>query len=69
VQSEQWQAFSRLMSDAAVAAYKAAQAQSTDRMVDVAGTLTDACDACHKVFRDRAAPGKMPDPSQVCPAS
>jgi hypothetical protein len=69
VQSQQWQAFSLVMSNAAVAAYKAAQTKNTDRMVAVAGTLTDACDACHKVFRDRAPAGQLPDPREVCPAS
>jgi cytochrome c556 len=68
VRSEQWQAFSRLMTDAAVAAYRAAQSKDVDRMVDVSGTLTDACDACHKVFRDQATPGKPVDPKAVCPA-
>ena len=69
VQSEQWKAFSRLMSDAAVAAYKAAQTKDTDKMVDVAGTLTDACDACHKVFRDRDVPGKPAGTKDICPAT
>jgi hypothetical protein len=67
VQSEQWKAFSRLMSEAAVAAYKAARTHDTNKMVDVAGTLSDACDACHKVFRDRPVPGKPAGIGDICP--
>jgi len=67
VQSVQWQAFSRLMSDAAVASYKAAQTHDTAKMVEVAGTLSDACDACHKVFRDRPVPGKPAGTGDICP--
>ena len=68
VQSEQWQAFSRLMSEAAVASYRAAKTRNVARMLDVAGTLADACDACHKVFRDQGMPGKPAGMKDVCPA-
>jgi cytochrome c556 len=34
------------------AAYKAAQAKDMDAMLDVSGTLADACLACHETNRD-----------------
>ena len=40
------------------AAYKAAQSRNMDQMVDVSGTVADACAACHEVYRDKPA-GKM----------
>ena len=40
------------------AAYKAAQSKNMDQMVDVSGTVADACAACHEVYRDKPA-GKM----------
>lgn len=38
--------------DAGQAAYKAAQAKNLDAMVDVSGTVSDACTACHEKYRD-----------------
>jgi hypothetical protein len=34
------------------AAYKAAQSKNLDAMVDVAGTVSDACAACHEKYRE-----------------
>jgi hypothetical protein len=34
------------------AAYKAAQSKNLDAMVDVAGTVSDACSACHEKYRE-----------------
>jgi hypothetical protein len=39
--------------DAGKAAYKAAQSKSLDAMVEVSGTVSDACAACHEVYRDK----------------
>src|SRR5262249_48853699 len=33
------------------AAYKAAQSKNQDTMVDVSGTVSDSCSACHEVYR------------------
>jgi hypothetical protein len=44
--------------DAGKAALKAAKAKNVDQMVDVAGTVSDACQACHMVYRDKPE-GKM----------
>jgi hypothetical protein len=44
--------------DAGAAAYKAAQSKNVDAMVDVSGTISDACAACHEKYRD-VPDGKM----------
>jgi hypothetical protein len=35
------------------AAYKAAQSKNQDAMVEAAGTVADACSACHDVYREK----------------
>jgi hypothetical protein len=39
--------------DAGRAAYKAAQAKNRDAIVDASGTISDACSACHDVYREK----------------
>jgi hypothetical protein len=34
-------------------AYKAAQKKDTDAIVEVSGTVSDACSACHDVYREK----------------
>jgi cytochrome c553 len=41
------------MIDAGQAALKAAQSKNMDAMVDVSGTVADACAACHEKYRDK----------------
>jgi hypothetical protein len=48
-----WAGFVQLLRNASAQAYKAAVAKSTDQMVTVSYNLTLACDACHKVYRDK----------------
>jgi hypothetical protein len=43
------------LADAGAAAYKAAQSKNLDAMVEVSGTIADACSACHEVYRDKPA--------------
>jgi len=45
--------FAAGLADAGKAAYKAAQSKNLDAMVDVSGTVADACAACHEVYRDK----------------
>lgn len=40
------------LADAGMAAYKAAQSKNLDAMIEVSGTVSDACAACHEVYRD-----------------
>lgn len=49
-----WVKFTQGLRDAGLAAYKAAQSKSTDAMVEAAGTVADACSACHDVYRKDA---------------
>jgi len=39
--------------EAARAAYEAAKKKNTDAIVDVSGTLSDACSSCHDVYREK----------------
>ncbi|HEY6507791.1 MAG TPA: hypothetical protein VIY56_07240 [Vicinamibacterales bacterium] len=48
--------FAAGLADAGLAAYKAAQSKNLDAMVDVSGTVSDACAACHEVYRDKDDP-------------
>jgi cytochrome c556 len=42
------------LASAGEAALKAAQSKNLDAMVEVAGTLSDACAACHDKYRETA---------------
>jgi hypothetical protein len=53
VQRADWAKYVQGLRDAARAAYKAAQSKNRDAMVDVAGTVSDACAACHDVYREK----------------
>ena len=50
-----WVKYVNGMRDAAMDAYKAAQAKSTDDMVDAAGEVSEACMACHNTYRSNRA--------------
>ena len=39
--------------EAGKVAYKAAQSKNLDAMLEAGGTVTDACAACHEVYRDK----------------
>ncbi|HEY1306604.1 MAG TPA: hypothetical protein VGF24_23785 [Vicinamibacterales bacterium] len=64
VDREDFRKFAAGLADAGKAAYKAAQSKNLDAMVEVSGTVADACAACHEVYRDkddnknRCIPGK-----------
>ena len=49
---EIFQKGARALADAGAAALKAAQSKNLDAMVDVSGTVSDACTVCHEKFRD-----------------
>jgi hypothetical protein len=52
VDQADFQKWAQGLADAGAAAYKAAQAKNIDQMVEVAGTVSDACAACHEKYRD-----------------
>ena len=55
---EDFRKFAQGLADAGKAAYKAAQTKNQDAMVEVSGTVSDACAACHEIYRDKPE-GKM----------
>jgi hypothetical protein len=56
VEREDWKNFVQRLADAGAAAAKAAQNKNMDAMVDASGPITEACQACHDVYRDQPAP-------------
>jgi hypothetical protein len=44
--------------EVSLASYKAAQSKDMDAMLDIADKLTNACAACHDVYRDRIVDNK-----------
>ena len=46
------------MVTAGEAAYKAAQTKNLDAIVEVSGTISEACSNCHAVYRDIDLEGK-----------
>jgi hypothetical protein len=53
VRRADWVKYTNGLRDAGLAAYKAAQTKSQDAMVEVAGQVSDACAACHDVYREK----------------
>jgi len=59
VRRPDWVKYVQGLRQAGMAAYKAAQSKNQDAMVDVSGTVTEACTACHDVYREK--PGGLKD--------
>ena len=57
LQRGDWANYVQILREAAAASYRAAQSKSLDAMVQVSGTLSQACDACHAVYRDKYKSG------------
>jgi hypothetical protein len=53
VDQEDFKKWAQGLADAGAAAYKAAQSKNMDAMVEVSGTVADACAACHEKYRDK----------------
>jgi hypothetical protein len=53
---EDFRKFAAGLADAGKAAYKAAQSKNLDAMVEVSGAVSDACAACHEIYRDKDDP-------------
>jgi Cytochrome C' len=52
IDQEDFKKWTQGLADAGAAAYKAAQSKNIDQMVEVSGTVADACAACHEKYRD-----------------
>jgi hypothetical protein len=48
-----WATFVQQLRDASMQAYRAAVAKDQDKMIENSATLSDACAACHRQWRDR----------------
>jgi hypothetical protein len=53
VQRADWIKFTNGVRTAGLAVYEAAKKKDKDAIVDVAGTLSDACGMCHDVYREK----------------
>jgi hypothetical protein len=53
VEREDWMKAVEGLRTTALEAYKAAQTKNPEKMVEIGGSLTDACAACHDHYRDR----------------
>jgi hypothetical protein len=63
VDDADWIRFVDDLRETSVAAYEAALTKDQDAMVDASGTLSEACLACHRVYRREPTRG---DPTQRC---
>jgi len=52
-----WIKYTKDMLDVARKSYAAAKARNQEMVSDLTGDMSDACLACHRVFRDRRPPG------------
>lgn len=52
VDQADFQKYAQGLADAGKMAYDAAKAKDLDKIVDAAGVVTEACAACHEVYRD-----------------
>jgi hypothetical protein len=53
LQNEDFRKFAQGLIDAGMAAYEAAKSKDLDKMIEVSGTVSDACAACHERYRDK----------------
>ena len=53
IENEDYRKFAANLAEAGNAALKAAQSKNLDAMVDVSGTVSEACAMCHEVYRDK----------------
>jgi hypothetical protein len=63
VEDADWIRFVDDLREKSVAAYEAALTKDQDAMVDASGILSEACLACHRVYRREPTPG---DATQRC---
>ena len=56
VKDPSWAIFALQVRDAAMTAYKAAQAKDQDKMIAVSEPLSASCAGCHRKWRDRRTP-------------
>ena len=52
IDQDDFKKFAQGLADAGKMTYDAAKAKDLDKIVDAAGTVTEACAACHEIYRD-----------------
>jgi hypothetical protein len=57
VERADWIKYTKDMLDVARKSYAASKARNQEAVSDLTGDMSDACLACHRVFRDRRPPG------------
>src|SRR5262249_43461103 len=67
VERPDWVQYTNGMLAAARKTYEATRAKNRQAAIDSTNDLSDACLACHRVYRDRRAPGTPPttDPASM----
>jgi len=53
MQNEDWPKFVQGLREAGMAAYKAAQSKSQDKVLEATDAMTTACANCHEKYRDK----------------
>jgi hypothetical protein len=60
VNDPEWIKFTQELAEAGKAAYKASQTRSQEAVSDATSVISDACQHCHQVYRDKRGPGVDP---------
>ena len=53
IENPDWKKFTQELRDAGMYAYSAAQSKSSEKIVDAAGAMTEACSHCHDKYREK----------------
>jgi hypothetical protein len=53
IENPDWKKFTQELRDAGMNAYSAAQSKSSEKIVDAAGAMTEACSHCHDKYREK----------------
>jgi hypothetical protein len=53
VDQADFQMWAKSLADAGAASYKAAMSKDMDAMIEVSGTVSEACAMCHEKYRDK----------------
>jgi len=64
VNDPEWIKFTNELAEAGKAAYKASQSRNQEAVSEVSNLVSESCQNCHQVYRDKRRPGGNPlDPS------
>ena len=64
VNDPEWIKFTNELAEAGKAAYKASQSRNQEAVSDISNQVSESCQNCHQVYRDKRRPGgNLLDPS------